>query len=73
MHRSAHVDSFARDRLPPPELWPALLLDRPEFSYPERLNCVSALLDRWVEKGEGGRRCLVAPDAAWAMPTSPRG
>ena len=66
MHRSAHVDSFARDRLPPPELWPALLLDRPEFSYPERLNCVSALLDRWVEKGEGGRRCLVAPDAAWS-------
>jgi 2-aminobenzoate-CoA ligase len=66
MHRSAHVDSFARDRLPPPELWPALLLDRPEFSYPERLNCVSALLDRWVEKGEGDRRCLVAPDAAWS-------
>jgi 2-aminobenzoate-CoA ligase len=50
MHRSAHVDTFARDRLPAPELWPALLLDRPEFSYPARLNCVSALLDRWIEK-----------------------
>ncbi|MGD0722687.1 MAG: benzoate-CoA ligase family protein [Roseiarcus sp.] len=66
MHRSAHVDTFARDRLPPTELWPALLLDRPEFAYPERLNCVSALLDRWIEKGEAGRRCLVAPGEAWS-------
>jgi 2-aminobenzoate-CoA ligase len=66
MHRSAHVDTFARDRLPAPELWPALLLDRPEFSYPARLNCVSALLDRWIEKGEGGRRCLIAPGQAWS-------
>ena len=25
MHRSAHVDTFARDRLPPPEQWPEAL------------------------------------------------
>ena len=55
MHRSGHVDTFTRDRLPPRELWPDLLLDRPEFRYPERLNCVSVLLDRWIAEGKGDR------------------
>jgi 2-aminobenzoate-CoA ligase len=58
---SAHVDGFVRDRLPPPERWPVLLLDRPEFRYPERLNCVVELLDRWVEAGAGDRPCLISP------------
>jgi 2-aminobenzoate-CoA ligase len=59
---SAHVDGFIRDRLPPPEQWPVLLLDRPEFRYPDRLNCVSELLDRWVEDGAGERPCLISPN-----------
>src|SRR5262249_21016913 len=61
MVRRAHIDSFIRDRLPPPEQWPVLLLDRSEFRYPDRLNCVSELLDRWVEAGAGDRPCLIAP------------
>jgi 2-aminobenzoate-CoA ligase len=65
MHRSGHIDTFARDRLPPAELWPVLRLDRPEFQYPERLNCVSVLLDRWLEQGCGDRPCLIAPGQAW--------
>lgn len=65
MHRSAHVDSFTRDRLPPPEAWPDLLIGPPDFDYPERLNCVSALLDRWIEAGAGDRPCLIAPTATW--------
>jgi len=48
---SAHVDSFARDHLPPPELWPDLLLERPEFQYPERLNVGVELTDKMVERG----------------------
>ena len=32
---SAHVDTFTRDNLPPFDQWPDLLLDRPEFQYPE--------------------------------------
>ncbi|MDB5692186.1 MAG: 2-aminobenzoate-CoA ligase [Alphaproteobacteria bacterium] len=43
--RSAHVDCFARDRLPPPELQPEFLFDLPELHYPERLNAASALVD----------------------------
>ena len=60
--RTAHVDGFIRDRLPPAEQWPVLLLDRPEFRYPDRLNCVSELLDRWVEQGKGERPCLISPN-----------
>ncbi len=60
------IDSFARDNLPPPELWPDLLLGGADFSYPERLNCVSELLDRWVEAGEGARPCLRLDDVQWS-------
>ncbi|MGX1404203.1 2-aminobenzoate-CoA ligase [Streptomyces ambofaciens] len=43
-HRSAHVDTFARDHLPPPEQWPELLFDLPGLRYPARLNCAVELL-----------------------------
>src|SRR5690606_10285960 len=52
---SAHVDTFTRDNLPPAEQWPDLLLDRPEFQYPEYLNAAVELTDRMVEKGFGDR------------------
>src|SRR5690606_31909361 len=41
---TAHVDTFARDNLPPPEQWPELRFDLPELQYPERLNCAAELL-----------------------------
>ncbi len=65
MHRSGHIDTFARDRLPAPELWPDLLLERPEFQYPERLNCVTVLIDRWIAAGAADRPCLISPDQSW--------
>ncbi|MFD5125381.1 AMP-binding protein [Streptomyces sp. NPDC058385] len=49
-HTSAHVDTFARDHLPPPELWPDLVFDLPELNYPQQLNCGAELLDRTVER-----------------------
>jgi 2-aminobenzoate-CoA ligase len=60
------ADSFARDNLPPPQEWPDLLLDRPEYRYPARLNCVAELLDARVAAGEGGRPCIRAPGLAWS-------
>ncbi|MEU9331786.1 AMP-binding protein [Streptomyces sp. NPDC048290] len=42
--RSAHLDTFARDHLPPREQWPRLRFDLPELRYPERLNCAAELL-----------------------------
>jgi 2-aminobenzoate-CoA ligase len=56
---SAHADTFARDNLPPFEQWPDLLLDRPEFQYPERLNAAVELTDRNVERGFGDRVALI--------------
>src|ERR1700741_1430947 len=56
---SAHVDTFARDNLPPAAQWPDLLLDRPEFRYPEYLNAAVELTDRMVEKGFGDRTALI--------------
>jgi 2-aminobenzoate-CoA ligase len=56
---SAHIDDFARRNLPPPEQWPDLLLDRPEFQYPEYLNAAVELTDRIVEKGWGDRIALI--------------
>ena len=56
---SAHVDSFARDNLPPFAQWPDLLLDRPEFQYPERLNVGVELTDKMVERGFGDHTALI--------------
>jgi 2-aminobenzoate-CoA ligase len=56
---SAHVDTFTRDSLPAFDHWPDLLLDRPEFQYPERLNVAVELTDRMVEKGFGDRVALI--------------
>ena len=56
---SAHVDTFTRDNLPPADQWPDLLLDRPEFQYPERLNAAVELTDRNVERGFGDRIALI--------------
>jgi 2-aminobenzoate-CoA ligase len=53
MPYTAHVDTFARDSLPPREQWPDLLFRLPELQYPERLNCAAAFLDRWVDDGRG--------------------
>ncbi|MFL6660971.1 MAG: AMP-binding protein, partial [Rhizobacter sp.] len=58
---TAHVDTFARDRLPPASEWPELIFELPELRFPERLNCATELLDRAVEAGRGGRTCLRAP------------
>src|SRR6476661_317432 len=56
---SAHVDTFTRDSLPPFDQWPDILLDRPEFQYPERLNAAVELTDRMVERGFGDRIALI--------------
>ena len=61
MIASAHIDTFTRDNLPPRNQWPEFLL-APDLDYPERLNCISELLDRWVENGEGDRPCLISPN-----------
>jgi 2-aminobenzoate-CoA ligase len=58
---TAHVDTFARDHLPPREEWPEFLLDRPELAYPPAINCATELLDGAVARGWGARPAILAP------------
>jgi 2-aminobenzoate-CoA ligase len=64
--RSAHVDSFAGDNLPPAEQLPEFVFTRPELQYPERLNCVVPFLDRWVEEGRGDQPCMFGLDESYS-------
>jgi 2-aminobenzoate-CoA ligase len=61
MADSAHVDTFARDRLPPAERQPEFIFELPELQFPAQLNCASELLDRHIAEGRGERVCLRAP------------
>ncbi|MFM7251840.1 MAG: AMP-binding protein [Ilumatobacteraceae bacterium] len=54
---TGHVDTFARDNLPPFDEWPDLLLDG--FDYPDYLNCAVELTDRMVERGFGDHTALI--------------
>jgi len=62
---SAHVDSFARDRLPAADQLPEFLFELPELQFPDRLNCASELLDRHVREGRGERLCIQGPGVRW--------
>ena len=62
---SAHVDRFASERLPPPAELPEFLFERPELQFPERLNCATELLDRWVAAGQGARLCMQGLGLRW--------
>jgi 2-aminobenzoate-CoA ligase len=55
MAYTAHVDTFARDHLPPQSQWPELIFELPELRYPRRLNCAAELLDKMVAGGRGER------------------
>ncbi len=65
IQRSAHVDTFTRDSLPPRATWPEFLFTLPELQYPAALNCAAALLDRHVLEGAGASRCLVTDTETW--------
>ncbi len=54
---TAHVDTFARDNLPPFEEWPEILLDG--YEYPEYINAAVELTDRMVEQGFGDNVALI--------------
>ncbi len=59
---TAHVDTFARDRLPPREQWPEFLFTLPELQYPAQFNSAAELLDAAVAHGLGARPAIVAAE-----------
>lgn len=64
MGYSAHLDTFARDNLPPKAQWPELIFSLPELEYPERLNCASELLDQMAAQ-HPDRPCVRANGLCW--------
>ena len=58
----AHLDTFIRDRLPPPERQPDFLFDLPELQYPPRLNAAVAL----IGSGDRDRPALVNDSGSWS-------
>lgn len=56
-------DTFTEDRLPPIGRQPVFLLDG--LDYPERLNAGAELIDRAIERGEGGRLAIVTDQVRW--------
>ncbi len=63
---SAHIDTFARDRMPALAQQPDYLFELPELQFPAQLNCAEALLDAAIAKGWGERLCIQAPGLRWS-------
>jgi 2-aminobenzoate-CoA ligase len=63
MMYSAHIDTFARDNLPPRDQWPDLVFTIPEVQYPDRLNCIAELLDTKISQGHGDQPAIFSPDS----------
>jgi 2-aminobenzoate-CoA ligase len=63
---TAHTDTFARDHLPPRELWPVMDYGGvPELAYPARLNCAVELLDRTADAGHADRPAILWDGGCW--------
>lgn len=58
MTYSAHIDTFARDNLPPKNQWPEFIFELPELKYPARMNCATELLDKMVAAGHADRAVI---------------
>lgn len=54
---SAHIDTFTRDNLPPPNSWPQIV--SAGLDYPDHLNVAVELTDHMVEKGFGDNTALI--------------
>ena len=64
---SAHVDRFARELLPPPDLWPVFDYSATHLShYPDRINAAAALIDSAVAAGFGTKPVFHYGDGIWS-------
>lgn len=64
---TAHVDTFIRDRMPSPDLWPEMDYSvLPELAaYPARFNAAVELIDRQVAAGYADKPAILFGDAVW--------
>ncbi|HSA92409.1 MAG TPA: AMP-binding protein [Terriglobales bacterium] len=63
---TAHLDTFCRDHLPPPELWPDMDWSfYPQLATRHQLNCAAELLDDCVKSGDGERTVFRCGRGDW--------
>ena len=62
MFKSAHVETYCRENLPPVEQWPWLNQEFIDSHYPERLNASVELLDKTISKFGAERRAIIAAE-----------
>jgi 2-aminobenzoate-CoA ligase len=62
---SGHVDTFARDKLPPVEEWPELRFMLPELQYAPRINVARVLVDDAIAEGHGAKPALYHGTTVW--------
>ena len=61
---SGHVDTFARENLPPFEDWP-VLVGLETLGYPERLNAAVELIDTTMAAHGSDRPALIGVEQSW--------
>lgn len=64
---SGHVDTFARDSLPPESAWPEMDYGvLPALAaYPPRMNAAAALIDAMGDGAQGARPAIYFGEATW--------
>lgn len=64
---TSHVDTFIRDNMPRPELWPEMDYSvLPELSaYPARFNVAEVLIDQQVDAGFADTPALIFEENTW--------
>jgi 2-aminobenzoate-CoA ligase len=63
--KSAHVDAFTKDNLPPTDEWPEFRFNLPELNYPARLNCATELMEKAIREGHGNRIAIHSAVGDW--------
>lgn len=66
---TAHIDTFARDNLPPAKLQAEVLFTLDDLKFPEKLNCAAQLLDTHIEQGHKDSIALRSPHSEWPYQT----
>jgi len=59
---SGHVDTFARDHLPPAHQWPKIEFTLPSLQYPQQLNAVEELIEVPISRFGADRPALRTPE-----------
>ena len=63
--KTAHLDTFVHDNLPPIELQPDFIFELPELEFPDKMNCAVEILDMAISKGYGDRICIQCDRLTW--------